>query len=522
VVIVPKTNRIAGKAAVACLPESGQVYAVVVGIETYRDRAGDTLQPVDFARNDAESFAAALRTIYPSESLNVIQLLDDQALRDDINYALKQSITQIGEHDLFIFYYAGHGFYGSGGNRITAWETHPHNIGETTLLLREVLSDRLSQSAGKHSLAFIDACASSFKEFGPGRDVISTLDREELREFLKPNTYSGVFLSCEPGQKSYPSNTHKHGVWTYFLLKALEGRAEDALSRERYLTDTSLRDYLRQVVPRFITSDTTFKGQQVPQAIITASNTFAIRQVPEVVVNVPPEGDLSEIKFAPEREFFEHVESRPISRLPGFNKKKGHFVPDYASDQVTKFIRASCAEQIHEEIQNIYGRIKTAFDLKRADISNHEGVGEGSLDTTTFRFSVYAQQNHSKFSEYVTVRTLELRESAAEHQQEIDAVFGATFDRIVVEGEGMRLDFDALVDLFENIEGAHGGKLEEDQRRGWVSYTGPDGTRVVLDVGRGRIQLKAEKRYRCSDLVARARRYRFGLTGSSRLLLGSA
>jgi hypothetical protein len=70
--------------------------------------------------------------------------------------------------------------------------------------------------------------------------------------------------------------------------------------------------------------------------------------------------------------------------------------------------------------------------------------------------------------------------------------------------------------------GVHGGKLEEDQRSGLVSYTGPEGTRVVFDVDRGRIELIAEKRCRCSDLVARARRYRFGLTGSSRLLLGSA
>lgn len=44
----------------------GQVVAIVVGLENYQSRPeGKTLTKVDFARNDAEAFAEALKTIYP-------------------------------------------------------------------------------------------------------------------------------------------------------------------------------------------------------------------------------------------------------------------------------------------------------------------------------------------------------------------------------------------------------------------------------------------------------------------------
>jgi hypothetical protein len=79
------------------------------------------------------------------------------------DYTLLQAIGSLEADDLFIFYYAGHGFHGPGGNRITAWDTHPFHIEGTTLLLRDVLMDRLTGSSCEHALAFIDACAAPCK-----------------------------------------------------------------------------------------------------------------------------------------------------------------------------------------------------------------------------------------------------------------------------------------------------------------------------------------------------------------------
>src|ERR1019366_9258173 len=126
--------------------------------------------------------------------------------------------------------------------RVTAWDTNPLNIEGTTLLLREVLSDPLAESFCQRALAFVDACATGFAKLGHGRDVVASMNPKELEKFLGAATYSAMFLSCKPGEQSYPAQALKHGIWTHFLLKALRGEAEEALGSDRYLTDTSLRD----------------------------------------------------------------------------------------------------------------------------------------------------------------------------------------------------------------------------------------------------------------------------------------
>ena len=508
--------------AVVGVPENGWVRAIIVGVETYQSRDAGALSSVPHARNDATGFDDCLQSIYPSDRLAIVNLVDNNATRGNIDYELHQTIASLEEEDLFVFYYAGHGFHGAGGNRITAWDTHAHNVEGTTLLLRSVLFDRLDRSPCTRSLAFIDACATAFDNaLFPGRDVVSQLDTAELTAFLQPKRYSGIFLSCEPGEASYPADQHKHGVWTYFLLRALRGEAEEALDRDRYLTDRSLRDYLRKEVPRFITHKTTIKRHQTPQAIISASNTFAIRQVPERLALVAPDGDLSSIRLAPGREYFEQIENKPIKSLPGFNKDRGHFVSDRVSDQTTEFVRGLAGDQVDKEIQGLYHKVKSAFELKRRDISQASGNGQGSLDTLAFRFSIDVRQNRSDSSAYVVIRRLQFREGAATYQEQIDDVFGAMFDRIVVEASGVTLDFGDLVDTFEDIEAAHGGILKEDESRDRVTYTTRDGTQLRFDIGRRQFSLGGGGRQKCSELLGRAHRFRFTLSGPSRLLLAT-
>ena len=498
------------------LPKTGRVYALVIGIENYQNRGQATLQAVEYACNDAQQFTATLRAIYPEENLKIIELIDSAATLSDMRNELKQIFYGIDKDDLFIFYYAGHGFHSVGGNRLTAWETHPHNLEDTTLFLRSDVFDRIEKSSCTRSLIFVDACASGFDEIG--RDVISNLNTAELREFLSLDSYSGIFLSCEPGQKSYPSNRLKHGIWTYFLLQALNGHAEEALGPDRYLTDTSLRDYLRKEVPRFITRNTELKGKQNPQAIITASNTFAIRHVPEPHRASSPEGDLSVIRFTPTREFFEGVESGLISSLPGFSKKV-HFTPNRVSEQSTVFVRNLIAEQVNEQVQELYEKIKSTFRLRRSGITQASGDGQGSIDIEALRFSIDVRQARSDPSEYRIRRQLELREDAAGIRDKIDEVFGAMFQSIVIEKAEISLDFDELVNLFEDIEANYGGHLKEEQNKGRVTYTGPDGTVLVFNVDSQRVKLRAAGTQKCSSLLARANNYRFGLTAASRLLL---
>jgi Caspase domain len=172
----------------------GQVVAIVVGLENYQSRPeGKTLTKVDFARNDAEAFAEALKTIYPADRLSLTLLLDSEATCASLKYDLASAIKSLAPDDLFIFYYAGHGFHGAGGNRITAWDSNSFNVEGTTLLLRDVLTDQLAASSCERALVFVDACAGGFTPLG--RDVVTSMNPQELKEFLGAATYSAMFLS---------------------------------------------------------------------------------------------------------------------------------------------------------------------------------------------------------------------------------------------------------------------------------------------------------------------------------------
>ena len=138
--------------------------------------------------------------------------------------------------------------------------------------------EALKKSDCRRSLIFVDACAAGFRDLTGARDVTADLDIQEVNEFLDGGWYCGVFLSCSPGEKSYPSRKLGHGIWTAFLLDALRG-AKGALERDRWLTDASLRDWLKREVGRYITRERSISGTQTPQAIVSASNSFRIRRV---------------------------------------------------------------------------------------------------------------------------------------------------------------------------------------------------------------------------------------------------
>ncbi|MCB1466058.1 MAG: caspase family protein [Rhizobiaceae bacterium] len=492
-----------------------RVVAIVVGIENYQKRKTGELPKVDHAHDDAREFSDVLKDAFDTDKLDLHLLLDHDATLTSLQDQLGYMIKGLKKDDLFIFYYAGHGFHGAGGNRITAFDSNAFNIADTTLLVGERLIEPLNNSKCERSLLFVDACASEFKPIVAGRDVVSDLSSEELEKFLQSAIYCGLFLSCSPGEKSYPSTKLRHGVWTSFLLKALRGEAPEALTKDRYLTDSSLRDYLRQEVPRYVTHELSVAGTQTPQAIITASNTFAIRHIPEPPAIIA--GDFSSIKLVARREYFEGIETGKISTMSGFHK--GHRVPDSVNDYTNNFVMTLAAEQITQEIQELYEKAKPILKLRRKDTRSESSDGEGNLDTPFFRYIAFARQDPSEASNYQIVRELELRQDIETIRDQIDSIFNNRFQRVVMDIDSSELDFDDLVDSLEDIEEAIGGILRDNESASTISYTLPDGPILEIDLATGRLSLGSHTRRLCSELLIEARQYRFGISGQTRLLL---
>ena len=256
-------------------------------------------------------------------------------------------------------------------------DTSPYDRAKT---IAERAAWALSESACSQALVFVDACAEKFRDFVQSRDVISNLEVEEVEEFLDSGWYLGVFLSCSPGEKSYPSKKLGHGIWTHFLLEALSGRAETALTRERWLTGDGLQNYLRQEVPRFITRETSIRGTQTPQAILSASNTFRIHYVPRPPA-VPADAALAGIRLGNHSEYLEGTETGAIRQLDGFQRGY-HTVPKLVTDSANSWCNRLLAERVAEELQSLYQHARTALGVRRKDLRKEEETGAGGPSTS--------------------------------------------------------------------------------------------------------------------------------------------
>lgn len=256
----------------------GTTHAVLIGIEAYQQQGIDSVQ---FAQADVAAMKEVLIQGLGVPAENITVWLDSQATKSVFENELPYLIRQLGAGDRFIFFYAGHGFFANGANRLTTWDSHPTNLFGTTVSLEEVLLGPLKNQQGASSLAFIDACAANLKtNLVQARDIISDLTRNEFEALVGSTDHSAAYFACSPSEKAYPSDSLKHGIWTFHLIKALRGEAEEAVHRDRWITGDSLRNYLTSAVPAFIRANTQIRGEQRPFAILSSNGVFGIHQVP--------------------------------------------------------------------------------------------------------------------------------------------------------------------------------------------------------------------------------------------------
>jgi uncharacterized caspase-like protein len=266
---------------------AGSTYALLLGVEHYQQ---DGLPAVPFALADAYAMRDILIQQMNVPPGNIKLWVDQEVTQNRLKQEIPYEIRGLSPEDCYIFFYAGHGFYAHGWNRITTWDTHAFNLPDTTTCLNEVLLSPLRNSPCRRSLVFIDACANTLGEAGMlGRSAVLGMQREEFAEFVTSTEYAAAFFSCSPTQKSYPSQKVGHGIWTHHLLRAFRGQEKRAFARDRCITGESLRDYLAVSVPAFIREQTTIKDEQNPYAVLAANGAFEILDVPESTPEEKPD-----------------------------------------------------------------------------------------------------------------------------------------------------------------------------------------------------------------------------------------
>jgi Caspase domain/inactive STAND/Effector-associated domain 9 len=197
-------------------------YAFLVGINSYVE---PRLSSLNFCVEDVK----ALETLLTELGYIVVSMYDQhpqqhrQPIRGNVKAELKQLCQQLEKNDLLFVHFACHGKV-VGSKRILMMQ-------DSRLALLEEIEERLTvedvqqmmrDSKATRFFLSLDACHTGV-EMGRGDD-----DLEFIRNVYELAEGFVVMAGSTAQQKAMEWKAVKHGVYTYYLLKALSGEADRA------------------------------------------------------------------------------------------------------------------------------------------------------------------------------------------------------------------------------------------------------------------------------------------------------
>ena len=219
--------------------------AIIIGIEKYKRVA-----KADFANADAQDFYDYANRALGIKPENIKLLLDEGA--DDVEiYKAFQNWLPVkvkkGKTDVYVFY-SGHGYPGQDGNSLYIL---PHGadkdlISKTAINQQEIVS-AIQNAQPRTVTMFLDSCYSGQTR---GGDVLIAGARP-IAPKTSTNSYPPNFTvisASSNDQISSASPELKHGIFSYFLMKGMEGDADQ--NKDGKITVAEMQDYLTDMVGR--------------------------------------------------------------------------------------------------------------------------------------------------------------------------------------------------------------------------------------------------------------------------------
>jgi hypothetical protein len=234
-------------------PKNLQVWAVVVGINDY-----GKFPKLKFAVNDAKAVYRYLNENNRVPAENIFLLIDKQAsiqnLRNVLGTKLKASA---GEKDMVIIYFAGHGSTerdtlspdGDGLEKyLLAADSDPADIYSTALPMRE-LGYLFSRIKSERLVFLVDSCYSGASG---GRTVENFGFRANISDKFLERISTGrgkiIITASAANEVSAEKDELEHGVFTYFLLEGLNGKADT--DSDKIITVDEIYRYVSDQVPK--------------------------------------------------------------------------------------------------------------------------------------------------------------------------------------------------------------------------------------------------------------------------------
>ena len=247
-----KFSILAEKAIMASAPLSGtnrifpKDWALIIGIEDYAH-----LPRVDFARKDALIIKEYFNKILGVPEQNIISLIDSDATKARINGYLKSYLpNNISKETTLYVYFAGHGApdMKKGEPYLVPYDGDTLFIEETAYRLRDFYKAIYALEVNQ-AYVFMDSCFSGVA--ARAAEMLTKGSRPALLhvEDVGLATQEVISISAaSANQTSNPLPKEEHGLFTYYLLSALSGKADK--NEDRFVTIKEIYDYVSSQVTR--------------------------------------------------------------------------------------------------------------------------------------------------------------------------------------------------------------------------------------------------------------------------------
>jgi uncharacterized caspase-like protein len=231
-----------------------QKWAVVVGVSEYKNPGIPSLK---YADKDAESLANFLRRPegggYDSDHMRV--LMNKDATLPNIRDALINFLNQAIDMDLVVIYFAGHGAPEPARPQnmyLLTYDSDPTALGTTAFPMWDIQTVLARYINAKRVVVFTDACHSGGISANFATRGVGTTEQNLVNQYLSDLSKSKegvvVFTASAAGEVSQEYPEYGHGVFTYFLLEGLEGKAD--YNNDYTITINEVMQYTEEQVKR--------------------------------------------------------------------------------------------------------------------------------------------------------------------------------------------------------------------------------------------------------------------------------
>lgn len=224
-------------------PVRNNAYAVVIGIEKYRD-----IKDAEYAVRDAQLVRDYLVKAMGFKEENIMYAINERASKSDlIKYFEVWLKNRVDKNSIVLIYYSGHGAPNptTGESFIVPYDGDPNVVDDTCYSLKR-LYESLNNLPTDTILVVMDAC---FSGAGGPRTVLAKGMRPIVVTMKDKELTTGKIVVLTAASGSQISGTYEEkqlGLFTYFFLRGLQGDADKNKDRKVMLGE--LYEYLKPEV----------------------------------------------------------------------------------------------------------------------------------------------------------------------------------------------------------------------------------------------------------------------------------